>query len=440
MCNNCGMQDNNDLDTDKTSSTRRNFLGAGLAVLLAASAFFSGVHVGTGSLSDVSMEAGLFSFFSSKPVAADGVDMTEFWTVWDLLDEKFVTSSTSEKISAEDKVRGAIKGLVRTYGDPYTVFMPPSDATMFGDEIAGNFGGVGMEVGLRDDLVTVIAPLPNTPAAQSGIVAKDVIVKIDDVETSGMGIDEAVRLIRGKEGTVVHLTIYREGEGDLLEIPVTRAIISIPTVNTEKKGNVFIISLYSFNAISEEKMNEALQEYAKSGAKDLVLDLRGNPGGFLQSAVAIASYFVPAGKTVVSENFGNGQEEQIYRSHGKSLGEYAPEEMLVLIDGGSASASEILAGALQEHGIAKLMGAQSYGKGSVQELLDLKDGSSLKVTVARWFTPNGVSISEGGLTPDIFVERTPQEVMEGKDPQLDAAVAWLNGDKTVGTTTKKVAQ
>ncbi len=226
----------------------------------------------------------------------------------------------------------------------------------------------------------------------------------------------------------------------MLEIKVIRAEISIPTVDTEKRGDIFIISLYSFNALSESKMEEALKEYAKSGAHKLIVDLRGNPGGFLQSAVSIGSYFIPAGKTVVSENFGEGLQEEVYRSNGKTLGNFKPEEMLVLVDGGSASASEILAGALQEHGIAKLLGEQTYGKGSVQELVSLKDGSSLKVTVARWFTPNGVSISEGGLTPDIVVERTPQQVIDAVDPQLEAAVAWLNGDKTVGSSTKPKAE
>lgn len=434
------MQDTNNTEPQKPSVVRRSFLGAGLAVMLSASAFFSGVHVGKDSMADASLQAGLFSFWSSKPPVSDEVDLDEFWNVWELLEEKFVSSSSTDVVSREERIEGAIKGLVQSYNDPYTVFLPPSDASFFEDEISGNFGGVGMEVGLRNELVTVIAPLPNTPAAKAGIVAKDIITKIDGKSTEGLSIDEAVRLIRGKEGTVVTLTIYREGEIELLEIKVTRAKIDIPTVATQEKDGVFIISLYSFNAVSEAKMKEALDVYAKSKTRKLVLDLRGNPGGFLQSAVAIGSFFIPGGKTIVSENFGEGKEGDIYRSSGKTLGEYMPKEMLVLVDGGSASASEILAGALQEHGIAKLMGAQTYGKGSVQELVDLDDGSSLKVTIARWFTPNGLSISEGGLTPDILVNRTPQQVVENIDPQLEAAILWLNGDKTVGTTTAEMSQ
>lgn len=431
------MTDNSEHQTEAQNVSKRSFLGAGLAVLLAAAAFFSGLQVGNGALNDASLEAGLFTFFTQTPSSKEA-DLAEFWKVWELLEEKYVSASSTDSISAEEKIEGAIKGLVKSYGDPYTVFMPPTDASMFEEDISGNFGGVGMEVGLRNGLVTVIAPLPNTPASQAGIVAQDVIVEIDGKTTDGMNIDEAVRLIRGEAGSTVSLKIYREGELEMLEKTVTRADITIPTVDTQKQGDVFVISLYSFNAIAESKMREAIQEYAESGATKLVVDVRGNPGGYLQSAVAIASYFVPAGKTIVRENFGDGLQEEMYRSQGKTLGEFTPDEMLVLVDGGSASASEILAGALQEHGIAKLLGEQTFGKGSVQELVRLKDGSSLKVTVARWFTPNGVSISEGGLTPDIVVERTPQQIIDGVDPQLEAAIKWLNGDKTVGSSTAAI--
>lgn len=437
VCNNETMQDNEigDANGSKNQPKRRSFLGAGLAIVLAASAFFSGVQVGGGTLPSSSMEAGLFSFFTSKPVVSEKADMSEFWKVWDLLEQKYVMSTTTKTLTAQDKVNGAIEGLVHSYGDPYTIFFPPAAASSFQDEISGNFGGVGMEVGLRDGMVTVISPLPNTPASQAGIAAKDIIVKIDEKETKGMDIDEAVRLIRGDVGTKVHLSIYRAEQSGLLEFEVTRANIDVPTIKTEKKGDVFVIALYSFNALSDEKMTEALKEYAKSGAKKMVLDLRGNPGGFLQSAVAIGSYFIPEGKIIVSENYGDGKKGDVYRSQGRTLGDRLPKEMIVLIDGGSASASEILAGALQEHGVAKLMGAQSYGKGSVQELVDLDSGASLKVTIARWFTPNGVSISDGGLTPDIFVDRTPKQVIDNVDPQMDAALSWLNGNKNVGTTT-----
>ncbi len=419
--------------------TQPNFLGIGLALLLAAGAFFSGVHLGNLQTQDVQMEANLFSFLKRTPQPDAEADLSEFWRVWHMMDEKFVSASSTEVVSDEKKLHGAIQGMVQSFGDPYTVFLPPSDAEKFDEEISGNFGGVGMEVGIRNGVITVIAPLPDTPAERAGITAADVITKIDGVSTENMTINEAISRIRGEEGTEVVLTVYRAGETEFLEIPVVRDVITIPTIKTEQRDDVFIIALYSFNALAEMKMQEALREYVQSGAAKLVLDLRGNPGGFLQSAVAIASYFVPAGEVVVRENFGDGSAEELYRSSGKSLRGAAPEEMVVLINGGSASASEILAGALSQHDVATLMGDTTFGKGSVQELVDLPEGSSLKVTIARWFTPDGTSISEGGLKPDIFVERTAAQVMAQEDPQLDAAVAWLNGDKTVGTTTKQVA-
>jgi carboxyl-terminal processing protease len=245
-----------------------------------------------------------------------------------------------------------------------------------------------------------------------------------------MTIDEAVKRIRGEKGTEVALKVAREGEMSLLDISITRDNITIPTVETEERDGVFVISLYSFNALAEAKMQQALREYMRSERNKLVLDLRGNPGGFLQSAIGIASYFLPTGKVVVKENFGDTRPEQVFRSQGRVVSEFTPENLVVLVDGGSASASEIVAGALRAHDVATLLGTQTFGKGSVQELVGLDSGASLKVTIARWLTPDNTSISDGGLEPEIEVERTPQQRLDGEDPQLDAAIDFLNG-KTV---------
>lgn len=409
-------------EAEEVQSRRLPLLGIGLAVLLASATFFSGMQIGSGA----QMQASVGSWLSPGTQADQNVDLTEFWQVWNLLNDKFVTSSSTAPVTNEERIYGAIEGLVESYGDPYTVFLPPEDAAMFEEDISGNFSGVGMEVGIREGVVTVIAPLPDTPAERAGLLPGDAIVRIDDVSTEGMNIDEAVRRIRGEKGTEVTLTIYREGAEELREVKVVRDTISVPTIETEVRGNIFIIRLYSFNALAEAEMQLALREYIRSGADKLILDLRGNPGGYLQGAVSIGSFFLPAGKVIVREHFGEGEEEQLYRSTGKTLGRYAPKEMLVLINGGSASASEILAGALQEHGVATLMGSATYGKGSVQELIELRDGSSLKITIARWLTPNGVSISEGGLTPDIEVERTNEQILAGEDPQMERAVEFLN--------------
>ena len=253
-----------------------------------------------------------------------------------------------------------------------------------------------------------------------------------------MRIDEAVKLIRGEQGTVVTLQIFREGELEFLTIPITRDTIDIPTVKTEQIGDTFVIALYSFNALADSEMQKALREYQSSGATKLVFDVRGNPGGFLQSAVSIASYFLPAGKIVVKEEFGDESKNDVFRSRGQQVQLFTPEDLVVLVDGGSASAAEILAGALQDHGVATVIGAQTFGKGSVQELVNLDGGASLKVTVARWLTPNGTSISNGGLTPDIVIGRTPQQRIADEDPQKDAAVRFLAGEEVVSDTFEDV--
>lgn len=408
--------------TDEESTLSRfPLLGVGLAVLLASATFFSGLHLGSGS----DMQASLGSLLLGQPRVDESVDLDEFWQVWNLLEEKFVASSSTEPVSKQDRVHGAIQGLVRSYGDPYTVFLPPEDSKKFAEDISGNFSGVGMEVGMRNGFLTIISPLPDTPAKKAGLLSGDIIVRVDGTSTDGMSVDEAVRLIRGEKGTDVALTILREKEEELLEITVTRDTIAIPTIDTEIRDDVFIIRLYSFNALAESGMQDALRAYVQSGARKMILDLRGNPGGYLQSAVSIGSYFLPTGKVIVREDFGENKESEVYRSSGKVLGSYAPEKMVVLVDGGSASASEILAGALQEHDVAILIGTQTYGKGSVQELVDVQGKSSLKITVARWLTPNGTSISAGGLTPNMEVERTNEQYLADEDPQMDAALQYL---------------
>lgn len=414
---------------------RRGFgvLGIALALLLALGTFASGLQVGSGN--DGRMyTASLYNFFFSDDTATESTepDMSEFWKIWDLLEENYVPASSTQVISVEERVQGAIDGLVDVYGDPYTVYLPPVEAAQFEADVSGEFSGVGMEVGIRDGLVTIISPLPGTPADQAGLLAGDVIVRIDDVSTEDMRIDQAVRLIRGEKGTTVELTVFRDGETEFQTIPVVRDTIEIPTIKTSVEDGVFYIALYSFNAISEEKMQSALTEFVESGTGKLILDVRGNPGGFLQSAVSVSSYFLPAGKVVVSQETGVERDEKLFRSRSRlQVSPFNTDNLVVLVDNGSASAAEILAGALQDHNVATVIGSQTFGKGSVQELLELDDGSSLKVTVARWLTPNGTSISDGGLTPDIVINRTNQQRIDGEDPQLEAAKRYLNGEEVI---------
>ena len=406
-----------------------NALGITLALLLAFGAFFSGFQV-NGILTEDKQSASIFSIFAAEkeiPTPTQNIDLEKFWEVWNLLDEKFTSASSTLKISDEDKINGAIKGMVRSFGDPYTVYMPPTESEAFNEDISGNFSGIGMEVGIRDNTITIISPLPDTPAEKAGLISGDLLIKIDDISTEGMSIDDAVRKIRGEKGTSVNLTVFRKGDIEFRKFTIVRDTIVIPTVKTEVKGDVFVLKIFSFNAVAEMKTQEALREFVNSKAETLVLDLRGNPGGYLQSAVAISSFFLPTGKVVVREHFSENEEEKLYRSSGKTFREFGKKKMVVLIDNGSASASEILAGALKEYEAATIIGTNSFGKGSVQELVDLPSGGALKVTVARWLTPNGLSISDGGLKPDIFINRTPQQRLENVDPQLDAAVNFLHG-------------
>jgi carboxyl-terminal processing protease len=417
--------------SDRNLPKKSNGLGIALALILATGAFFSGFPTHT-LPQEQTQTASLFSFFSPQKTEAEmpvDADLTEFWSVWKLLEDKFISASSTKVVTTEDKINGAIQGMVRAYGDPYTVFLPPVESEAFAEDISGNFSGIGMEVGIKENVITVISPLEGTPAERAGLLAGDMIIKIDGESTEAMSIDEAVRRIRGEKGTVVNLSIFRKGDLEVREIPVTRDTITVPTVTSEIIDDVFVIDLDTFNAVAESKMQEAISEYVASDATKMIIDVRGNPGGYLQSAVAIASFFLPTGKVVVRERQSDIGEEKLYRSQGKTLGSRAPKSLVILTDNGSASASEILAGALREHGAATLIGTHTFGKGSVQELVPLPDGSSLKVTVARWFTPNGLSISDGGLSPDIMIKRTPEQRLKEEDPQQAAALRFLKGEK-----------
>jgi carboxyl-terminal processing protease len=396
-----------------------------LAVILSVVAiFFIGFYAGKTTQSESDKIA---SILNKDTGTGENIDFAPFWKAWQVIDDKYVSTSTTTPVKTDNqnRVYGAISGMVASLGDPYTTFFPPVEAKSFNEEISGNFEGVGMEVGTKDGVLTVIAPLKNTPAYKAGIKSGDKIAKIDDTLTNSLSTAEAVNIIKGKKGTTVKFTIIREGEKDPLIISVVREVIDIPTIDTETKVDVYIIHLYNFSAISSDLFRNSLRKFIESGKYKLVLDLRGNPGGYLEAAVDMASWFLPAGKVIVKEDFKNAQDAQIFRSKGYNI--FSNQlKMVVLIDGGSASASEILAGALHEQGVATLIGTQSFGKGSVQELVDITSDTSLKVTIARWLTPNGTSISHGGLTPDIVVTLDEKEFLKGSDTQINKAIEVLD--------------
>jgi len=384
--------------------------------------------VGKGQIPEVDKVVGISNKETGKPAE---LDFSPFWKAWNTLDEKFVptNASNTEPVSDQDKLWAAISGLARVYGDPYTVFFPPAENALFESDINGNFEGVGMEIGIREGILTVIAPLKGTPAERSGIRTGDMILKIEDKSTAEMSVEKAVELIRGTKGTEVKLTILSEGEETARDVKVTRDVIDLPVLETEMKtttagDKIFVIKLFSFSAPSISKFKNALLEFSKSNTDKLVLDLRGNPGGYLEAAVDIASWFLPDGEVVVREYFGEGKEEHVYRSKGYNV--FTDQlKLVILIDGGSASASEILAGALSEHKKGTLVGTDTFGKGSVQELVDVTDNTALKVTIARWLTPEGVSISETGLKPDVVVEFTAEDAKNDRDPQMGKAIEIL---------------
>ncbi len=385
-----------------------------LVLVVICTVFGVGYMVGSASLSQAR---------SSTETDFSDVNLSTFWKVWRTLDEKY---PDAKNVSTEDRVWGAISGLVDSVNDPYTMFFNPKEAEEFQTSIKGEFSGVGMEIGIRNKVLTVISPLKDSPAFKAGILAGDKILKIDDTSTEGMSTEKAIGLIRGEKGSTVHLTLLRGEELTMLEFDLVRDTIVVPPLETEIKDGVFVINFYSFTENSEVEFAKAMKEFSRSSTRKMIIDLRGNPGGYLDSAIDVASWFVEQGEPVVIEEFGNNKEETIYRSKGYTMTK-KPSKIIILVDGGSASASEILAGALSEYGIATLVGEKTYGKGSVQEVVPFGDDSALKVTVAKWLTPKRHSISEQGLEPDVKVESPKDEEESDKknDPQYDKALELL---------------
>ncbi len=382
-----------------------------LAALLSFTAFASYFYGKNGAISYASAE--------TKEGRLDISKIKLLSEVQGLIDKKFISwKATSTPPTTKEQEYAIIKGFVSSYNDPYTMFFPPVEAKSFEQNVKGSFGGVGMEVGSRDGSITVIAPIKDSPAKKGGVKTGDIVIKIDDKDTSEMNVEQAVSLIRGDIGTEVKLTMYRKLENKTIEFKLKREEIKIPTIDTEIKKGVFIIHLYNFSSDSAPQFQEALKKYIGSNLKYLVIDLRGNPGGYLESAVNIASFFLPEGAIVVNEKGNRELGDTVHRS--KGFAKWEPNiNINVIVDEGSASAAEILAGALKDHKIAKVYGQKSFGKGSVQELINLSDGSSVKVTVATWYTPNGTSITQSKIVPDVEIPRTASSTYAG---ELDSII------------------
>jgi carboxyl-terminal processing protease len=327
------------------------------------------------------------------------------------------------KLEESKLMDGLKKGLVEASGDPYTEYMPPEDAEEFNGQLNGTFEGIGALLGKNENgNVIIISPIDGFPAKKAGLQPRDVIVEINGEDALSLTTDQAVDKIRGPKGTTVKLRIIRDGKEDL-KFDIVREEINIPSVESKTlDGNIGYIKISRFGDDTTTLTREAAEKFTSSGVKKIVLDLRGNPGGYLESAVDVSSLWLD-NKTVLQEKR-DGVVIKTYKSRGESPLLGLPT--VVLIDEGSASASEITAGALHDNKAASLLGTKSFGKGSVQQPQTLDNGALLKVTIARWFTPNGKNIDKEGIQPDQKVERTEADYEAGRDPQLDAAVQKLN--------------
>ncbi len=317
---------------------------------------------------------------------------------------------------------GAIRGMLNTLDDPYTSFIDPTVTAIINEDASGQFEGIGATVRAREDgYIEVVRPIAGQPAEAAGIRAGDLILTVDDQSIVGYGIWEAISLIRGAAGTEVTLEIARPGERDTFFVTITRARIEMPIVESEMlEGNVAYVHLTEFDATASERVERALQELLDQGAEAIIFDLRDNPGGYLSQAIQVSDLFLAEGLVAI-ERDSSGQEQKFY-SYDSDLGEELP--LVVLVNGGSASASEIVAGALQDRQRAALIGEMTLGKGSVQLPHNLSDGSQLRVTIARWYTPNDTSIHGDGLTPDIEVPH-PADTPVTEDPQLERALEYI---------------
>src|SRR3989344_420610 len=367
----------------------------------------------------ITVELNPVSAYSDVPT---GVDFSLLWNVWKTVLDKYKNSGALDQ---QKMVQGAAEGALKSLGDPYSVLFKQEESKKFAEDIAGSFGGIGAELGYKKGVV-VIAPLSGMAAERAGIKAGDKIVKINDESTIDMTVEDAVSRIRGEKGTEVKLLIERIGTDALLEFRIVREIIKVPTITWSKKTNdIAYIKIHNFFGNVEYDFITALKDARAGGATKLIIDLRDNPGGLLDASINIAAQFVPKGKIIVSADFGAGKDKSEFISPGGGPAENMP--VVMLINGGSASASEILAGALKDSKNAVLIGEKSFGKGTIQEVIRLAGGTTMKITTAQWLRPSGKPFEEHGIDADIVVQLTDADRQATRDPQLDKAISVLQG-------------
>lgn len=388
-----------------------------VALFFSAAFFVFGFSVGKKQIAkDVPFDLAVIE----NKQGGENVDFELFWESWDLVKEKYVDH---DELKAEDMIHGAIKGMFAATGDPYTTFLDPEQFEELNEELSGSFEGIGAEVGIKDGIVTIITPLEDSPAQKAGLRAGDKVVEIEGETTADMTIDEAVKKMRGPKGTELHLTIFRISDEttDTQDITVIRDTIHIKSVRVEfLENDIAHVKLAQFGEDTIREFNSVIAEIKRQRSKGVIIDMRNNPGGILHTAVVLASKFLPNNAVVVIEEDAQDKQSRLYTTGAHP---FVDIPVVVMINEGSASASEILAGALKDNREdVVIVGAQSFGKGSVQELIPTSAATAAKITVAKWLTPNGEQINDKGITPDHEVEYTNEDYENDRDPQLDKAV------------------
>lgn len=402
---------------------KKSVIVSGVAVLFllvaagaGAGAYYFGYQKGFSETKIIKIE-GLANIETPKDTKGD---FNIFWQAWDKLKHNYVDGKS---LDDQKLIYGAIRGLTNSLGDPNTSFFTPDEAKKFNQDVVGSFGGIGAEIGMEKGQLVVVAPLKNTPAEKAGLLPKDKIFKINEDATNDLTVDEAVQKIRGEIGTKVTLTIFRDSYDKPKKVEIIRDRIEVPTLEWKMMDNgILHIQLYSFNNNSEHLFYNAVSDGFNRGMKGIILDLRNNPGGYFDIAVDLAGWFLKRGDVVVKQKSADGNIQD-FRANGN--GSLANLPVVLLINAGSASASEILAGALSADRGVKLVGEKSFGKGTVQDLETLIDGSTIKITIAHWLLPDGKLIDKNGLKPDYEVKMTEEDMKAKRDPQLDKAIEIL---------------
>lgn len=363
--------------------------------------------------------------FQSPPMAEEDIppEFITFWEAWTFLNEQFYGDIPPDN----ERVYGAIRGMVNAFNDQHTSFIDPVRAAIASENMQGSFSGIGATVRMDETGRLIIAdPMPNHPAALAGLRPGDMVLEVDGQSLEGLSLYEAVLLIRGPTDSTVVLTIFREGEMEPFEVSIVRAKIELEVVESEllaEPGDIGYVRLTQFSKGAADKLTEAIESLQAEGATKLIFDLRSNPGGLLTESVDVTSLFVDEG-TVVVEKLRGGEQKTFKVKSGRQV--YTEMPLVILVNGGSASASEIVAGALRDMQRATIIGQTTFGKGSVQLPHKLEDGSELRVTIAEWLTPTGKQIHGEGISPDIDVEMTFEDFEAELDPQLDEAIKFLN--------------